>query len=303
MRQLRSLGVGRIQVPASDAIRVQSSLLNHFKKQFNAVSDRDLKFWTSQKEDRLSREYFALGVAAVNRECQVNRIFILSERDFDFDRRGIQLVLEQHERFGIGWAVVIYEQLDVSVRAKDVQEAELDFALYDHDKAVSFFHDYKVAARRYSAIFSVEANSQQIQRQLQQYRRLLPYCWLVNARFRDTHQNDHFDQRTLDEIRRVKETIIRCVGKEHAADLRLEKSHTFLWEVSDLSEIGEAVKNVAHLRTFLEQSYPSAESPIDAISAAQVAKPVVEMVASQHPQTKIQVSTPPLKRDDEDSQS
>lgn len=199
-RQIEALGTGRIEVPGSFAPHIQGILMQKFTKRFTAVSDRDLQFWASQREDVTAREYFKLGIEAVTRGTEVSRIFVFSNRDLERDLDLVEDVLRQHTQHKIGWAVVPYCSLGPSI----LKSGSLDFALYDDDAAASFFVDYhESASRMYTATFRYESKDEKVALQAQLYQALAPHCWLVSKHFEDQHpdlaHNDDLARQSVDQ--------------------------------------------------------------------------------------------------------
>ena len=180
---LEKLSVGMIELGGADAVRMQQSLVQTFMKSFDAVSCRDLKFWVDIGGDELSRNYFRLNLEALKRSNKVTRLLIFDDNEVARTADVVK-ALEHHHRFGIGWAVVPYMDLDPSTREEDDTVA-LDFGLYDESEVAIYFRDYQSGSRKLRAIFPGPKQQDFLARQRQRYADLLAQCWLVSSSFLD----------------------------------------------------------------------------------------------------------------------
>jgi hypothetical protein len=179
--QLASLSKGELEVGKSQLPRMQALLSVCFTDSFQAVSARDLDFWVNRENDSIAKEYFELNYQSiVKHKTNVARILILSRDDFKSHLKDITLVLKRHDEAGLGWAVAIYEELDPELKT---DTTDLDFALFDKKKAVSFFRGYREASRRFTVKFNVGQNTDKIDVQVKLFHDLLPHCWAANERF------------------------------------------------------------------------------------------------------------------------
>ncbi len=247
--QLTNLAEGRIEVSGILTARIQGLLMSHLKVRFDAVSDRDLDFWLGQGGDPVAAEYFQRNLEAIDRGTAVTRIFLFGDNDLFGDKQSeprlndIVFVLSQQESAGIGWAVAVYEELSPDV--VENPDAALDFALFDKDKAVSYFRDYRERKRRFTARFATTGNRDVIVAQRRQYEALLSQCWLINGAFR---------QQSEESIRRMRPQIdlygrnlwTRLVSDEEWRPPVPEAP--FILGVSEIAEIGAKVQMIADLR-------------------------------------------------------
>lgn len=180
---LRGLAVGRLNLPTNHIASAHGKMAMHYRKRLDAVSETDLDFWTDKHP--LAEEYFWMNARAVRSGTAVTRIFILSLPDLKGRAHEVAAVLERQHKAGIGWGVAVVEELEYDVRHADVP---MDFAIYDTDKAVSFFR--RNEARRFEAIFSTyreHSNAIRISDQREVHRKLITECWLANDIFKNKY--------------------------------------------------------------------------------------------------------------------
>ena len=174
-RQLRDLSKGKLNVPSAQKANINRELMKLYVKRFDAVSEDDLEYWAEMKPDAAA--YFNVGAEAVEkRDTVVTRIFVFALVDLITHADKVVKVLVKHQRAGIGWGVVVQEELDGEVTSVGITP---DFALYDGDRAVS----PKDTDKRFEAIFATRENNRKISDYIRLYRLLVPECWLVNKRF------------------------------------------------------------------------------------------------------------------------
>ena len=180
---LHDLSMGRIEVGGAETIHLQQELIHTFKKSFDAVSCRDLKFWADIGTDEISRNYFRLNLEALKKSGNVSRLLIFD--DNELARTGdVVKALEIHQRFGIAWAVAPFMDLDPSTR-EESDDLALDFALYDNSEVATYFRDYHSGARKLRAVFPGPDRKDYLVNQRKRYRELLAQCWLVSSSFLD----------------------------------------------------------------------------------------------------------------------
>jgi hypothetical protein len=180
---LHKLSIGMIELGGAEAMHLQQVLVQTFKKSFDAVSCRDLKFWADIGTDEISRNYFRLNLEALKRSDKVTRLLIFDDNELA-RTEDVTKALEHHQRYGIAWAVVPYMDLDPSTR-EERDDVALDFGLYDDSEVAIYFRDYHSGVRKLRAVFPGPNREEFLVRQRQRYAELLAQCWLVNSGFLD----------------------------------------------------------------------------------------------------------------------
>src|SRR5262245_49305803 len=99
----------------------------------------DFDFCVNASNDSMSRDYFRLNLEALKRSSNVTRLLIFTDEEVSRTASVVKAI-EQHEKFGIGWAVVPYLDLDPSTREEDDDLAP-EFVLYDDSKVAIYFRD------------------------------------------------------------------------------------------------------------------------------------------------------------------
>lgn len=242
---LQSLSRGEIRVRGNDAPLVQDLLLDSFEKSFDAVSDRDLDFWTRKRFPHIADVYIESNYRAIiDHQTIITRIFIFTAADLKNSSQDIEKVLKEHHDRKVGWAVAIYEDLFKSPR---ILETAMDFAIFNNDKAVSYFRDFREETRQFRAIFATEENDKEIKDQIKQYDRILSHCLMVNSTF--LKNCTRLKNTSVSAwLSRVKSDALGYLDYLKKNEQELEKQ-TFLIEVNDTSEIKNAVGT---LQTFYE---------------------------------------------------
>jgi hypothetical protein len=220
----------------------------------------------------MAREYFRLNQHMLEREgTMVTRVFILS--DADLERTNVIVpILQQHQSTGIGWAIVIFDELNPTI--SNHQNKPLDFALLtgtedqqkagneERIKAISYFRDYRETSRRYTVVFWTDDNNRkEIESQRDLYHSLFAHCWLASSSFKEIFacqslfHKDEKDQVCED----VKFATDRLIARLESLpdDIRpqitwpppKEKDQLFLHEVSDVDEIRATICWLRDVRT------------------------------------------------------
>ncbi|HVQ37799.1 MAG TPA: hypothetical protein VMS31_09710 [Pyrinomonadaceae bacterium] len=180
---LNSLATGRLNVPNDQIPAAHGKMSSYYKERLDAVSETDLDFWSDRSS--IAEEYFKRNVRAVRNNTILTRIFIFSIPDLLDRSHEVIAVLERHYRVGMGWGVAILEELEYEVVHSNVP---LDFALYNRDKAVSFFR--KQEAGRFEGVFlpyEGHENEIRIINQREVYKKLIAECWLANHIFKEQY--------------------------------------------------------------------------------------------------------------------
>jgi hypothetical protein len=182
-RDLAELATGRINALGDTARQLQERLLKQYTNTFDAVSDRDLKFWKNKELDAFSQAYDQLLATAAERGTRLTRLLLFSDSELAH-WRCVAKVLRDHEERGYGWAVAPYRTID---RAVLDNEHDLDFALFDGNAAISYFRDYHSSFRHLQVTFggfvNLPSNAKIIDFQAERYLRLSAQSWVGNSHF------------------------------------------------------------------------------------------------------------------------
>lgn len=187
---LTALNGGRIEVSHRQASHVQHLILHHMRSRFDAVSDRDLRFWSRT----LSSDYHA-AIRSAQRKSNtiVNRIFIVTLKDLAQHRQLITKILREQHQSGFGWGVAIWDEIDFHIRSDD--NNRLDFAFSGKDGVLTYFvRDKAQQTRSLEVVVPIPSNVSEFARQRDLYAHLVAECWLVNSRFSETF-NDILNDR------------------------------------------------------------------------------------------------------------
>jgi hypothetical protein len=180
---LSNLAKGHASVADYQIGHANDLLISAITSRFDAVSNDDLGFW--QSETKIDSKYRHAVYDAIRRSSspiQATRIFVFPRRTLNDRANEIAAVLREQMSQGLAWAIAIDE--DVSDQVEP--DAALDFALFDSDRAVSYFRRY----RRFEVTFHTNGrthNDAEIERQVRTYRMLLTHCWLASNQFAASH--------------------------------------------------------------------------------------------------------------------
>lgn len=190
---LKKLNTGYVEVFGTKIEEMQKQLLEHFNESVHAVSDRDLAFWLNgfcehikSSDELIAKQYLRLNIDAVSKGTRVTRIFIFQDSDFNHNKAGIVSVLAKHQEAGIGWAVLIHEELPTHLKAA---QQSFDFALLDGQCAVAVLSNYNLDnQRRLYVLLNVPGS---LQARIKEYgglhQQLVSQCWLASKPFCDVH--------------------------------------------------------------------------------------------------------------------
>lgn len=184
--RLSRLARGQIKASGAELREIFPMLHQHFKKTY-AVSNRDMNFWVDSfsrpdSADVLyAREYLKLNLDAISAGGTITRIFILD--DADLGHASMAKVLEKQFDAGIGWAICLYEELPTSMK---VPGTYLDFALYDRDKACTFFLDARDQRRQFKVLLN-DGTSAAVKDNVETHAQLLKQVWIATDRFLAEH--------------------------------------------------------------------------------------------------------------------
>lgn len=237
---LNGLAIGKLNVPHEQIPMAHGKMAIYYKDRLDAVSDTDLDFWADRSS--IAEEYFKRNVRAVRNNTIVTRIFIFSIADLLDRSHEVIAVLERHYRVGMGWGVAVLEELEYDVVHSNLP---LDFALYNRDKAVSFFR--KQEAGRFEGIFlpyEGHENEVRIINQKEIYKQLIAECWLANHIFKGQYPGV-LTERELEEVKektsRYNRNLTAVLGPQIVED------DTFVLLASNPEEVESKVKQLGEI--------------------------------------------------------
>jgi hypothetical protein len=190
---LANLNMGYVEVLGTKIEEMQKELLKHFKRSAFCVSDRDLKFWLNgfcehikSCDELIAKQYLRFNIDAVSKGTKVTRIFIFQDSDFNHNKADIVAVLAKHQEAGIGWAVLIHEELPAHLKSA---QQSLDFSLLDGQSAVAVLSNYNMdSQRRLYVLLNVPGTlSARIEGYRALHQQLVAQCWLASKDFCDIH--------------------------------------------------------------------------------------------------------------------
>jgi hypothetical protein len=144
-----------------------------------------VEFWRSQDQtDKAYRDAIYDATRRTVKPIVTTRIFIFPYQVIAKRRDDIAFVLSEQMREGMHWAIAVEED-EKPYRPRD---AKPDFALFDHDRAISYFRH----ERRFDVTFNAHRRSgsgeeSEIELQIRAYRVLLTHCWLATSGFAQKH--------------------------------------------------------------------------------------------------------------------
>jgi hypothetical protein len=209
---LNSLAKARLLVPKELIERTFGLLLSAVDHRYDGVSNDDIDFWVKS----LGRGYLAKNISAARHGDRImTRVFVLNRDDVKERQREVSAILSEHTRGGISWGLALREDVEVA----RPEGFELDYGMFDTDKAVSFFH--LQSGRRFEVVFQSDGrhplNDREIARQLGGYRILLSNCLLISEGFatqhvwaNDQHELEHLRITTRSRNERLSEIGITC---------------------------------------------------------------------------------------------
>ena len=154
---------------------------------FDAVSVCDLPFWVQRADDPFAREYFEANKSLSKTGKDVTRLFLVSRSEFRAESV-LTEVLHHFHRAGIGFALVPYDELPPGLRLRGW--SELDFGIWDYDRAYSAFRDHRPGwIRSLKVVFSVDFPNQEITSKYLLYKQMLLHAWMVDRRFKECHRD------------------------------------------------------------------------------------------------------------------
>jgi hypothetical protein len=250
---LEKLNMGYVEVFGTKIEEMQKKLLEHFNQSAYAVSDRDLKFWLNgfaehikSCDELIAKQYLRLNIDAVNKGTRVTRIFIFQDSDFNHNKADIVSVLAKHQEAGIGWAVLIHEELPTHLKAA---QQSFDFALLDGQSAVAVLSNYNMdSQRRLYVLLNVPGSLvARIEEYCALHQQLVSQCWLASKDFCDIHAPE-----TKADI--TDGTGIGTVTLRKAMEDNKDRSHALnfgsgnIIRIEHERQIGEAIDFISGLR-------------------------------------------------------
>jgi hypothetical protein len=259
------LSRGELEVAGPQAAEIQGVLMAQYPKQFDAVCDRDVKYWA--RRDQGAQDYFDRNEEAILRGTTVTRIFVINDRDLDPDldvsprdgdkkavspRSELAKVLKEQHELGVGFGLAIYEELGASVR--DETKVALDFGIFhgdgdDDDAAVSFFRDYREERRKYRVVFGAGDQGHEVQKHRQRFQDIMTRCWLVNTKFCEAHKARIEKEENKAAISRTRERVDKRLGDwQPARGRQLHPNGPFYFEIEGAKEIDETLAFIWDIR-------------------------------------------------------
>jgi hypothetical protein len=230
-KQLDDLEFGRLKVDAFDVPTTFTTLGSQFTR-FDGVSVCPLLTWTQSQH---AKQYLEVNRHLVQKGLNLTRVFVawrgeLREPSFLAD------VLRAHWRSGIACAVVVADELPLSLR-RLCDHDELHFGLWDLDQACTKFEMINVdAPPEMTLVFGANWQSrEEILERLSIYKEILRHVWLVDKTFKDLHAE------------LVTEDSLRQTRKDVARRLNVNLDGKFPIEVTDLNLIDSSVRYLAML--------------------------------------------------------
>jgi predicted RNA-binding protein with PIN domain len=224
---LAKLNMGYVEVVGPKIDEMQKVLLKHFKQSAYSVSDRDLKFWLNgfcehikSSDELIAKQFLRLNIDAVNKGTKVTRIFIFKDSDFNHNKADIVAVLAKHQEAGIGWAVLIHEELPTHLKSA---QQSFDFCLLDEQSAVALLSNYNMdSKRRLYVLLNVPGS---LRARIEEYgalhQQLVAQCWLASKGFCDVHApNGTF---TLDDAKGANRGKIHALTFGSGQIIRIEQ--------------------------------------------------------------------------------
>lgn len=229
LRTLENLARGSASVPDYQIGHANNLLIGSLRHRFDAASYDDLAFWQSQSQ--VDARYRRAIYDAIKRAADpiiATRIFIFPANSLGDRVDAIAAVIKEQMEHGIFWAVAMEE--DVKEELEQLEPgASLDFALFDVDRAVSYFRKQ----RKFDVTFHTGGfndNGLEIERQVRAYRVLLANCWVASLHFASNHlcihEEDVLASRAADRNRALEHIGIPHAGRlfpiivEEAAQVR-----------------------------------------------------------------------------------
>jgi hypothetical protein len=185
LKTLANLANGSASVPDYQIGHANNLLISSLRSRFDGVSYDDLPFWQSQS--RVDVRYRRAIYDAIKRTPDpivATRIFVFPSHALKDQNRadGVAAVLREQMEQGLAWAIAIEEDVKEDLEP----EAALDFALFDGDRAVSYFRKH----RKFDVTFHTDGfkdNDGEIERQARTYKILLANCWAASLQFTSSH--------------------------------------------------------------------------------------------------------------------
>jgi hypothetical protein len=239
---LAKLNMGYVEILGTKIEEMQKELLKHFKHSAYCVSDRDLKFWLNgfcehikSSDELIAKQFLRLNIDAVNKGTKVTRIFIFKDSDFNHNKADIVAVLAKHQDAGIGWAVLIHEELPTHLKSA---QQSLDFSLLDEQSAVALLSNYNMDnKRRLYVLLNVPGS---VRAKIEEYgalhQQLVAQCWLASKGFCDVHAPN--GTVSLDDARGANK------GRSHALNFGSGQ----IIRIEQEAQIGEAIDFITSLR-------------------------------------------------------
>jgi len=205
---LAKLANCQASVPVYQIGHANELLIDAITSRFDAVSNDDLKFWRSTDyTNRVYRDAISDAVRRPAKPIIATRIFIFSHQELVEQSDKIADVLSEQMREGMQWAVAVEED---EKRHRPIG-AKPDFALFDHDRVVSYFR----TNREFHVTFHCDETAAEFDLQIREYMALLTQCWVATAGFAQNHLAAHDEASLLARVA-ARTAELRKLNFEHA---------------------------------------------------------------------------------------
>jgi len=187
---ISNLGEGVIEVSGRLTPDIQRILASRYLGSFHAVSYRDIDFWANTDSETVANQYLQLNIDSFNKGVGISRLFIFNKEDLKVSFRSIVDIIKRQNSLGFGFAIMIEEEMDYP--SGFLKSGNLDFALFDKEKVITYFRSYRENKRQFRAVFNVDDdNRKEINGQTEVYKSILSKCWIMNQKFIENN-NDFF---------------------------------------------------------------------------------------------------------------
>lgn len=235
LKVLSELATAQLHVEEREIERAFRILLAGIRDRYDGVSSSDISFWREADGHRYLQVQGQ--IATVH---PTTRLFVLSRDEFSSRKGEVRSILEKHADMSIGWAIAFREDIPVPT------DLELDFGLFDGQKAVSYFFRKRRGNREYDVIFHTQGqrvgNDAEIAGRVQLYELILGRALIVSKHFAAVHMcADDLDARG-------RLTKIAVTRQRRVKDAGIEQRHPiFPIVVSDEKDLSQKLDGVLRI--------------------------------------------------------
>ena len=280
--------------------KMQEVIMHTFNDRMDAVSNNDLKLWSniykeknSNDEALISKEiensgdlgikyYYRIRSLKKFHNTVLTRIFVIERNGLDDkDKEALARILAQHIDDRIGVAVTYLENLHPTFLKwlgngdlKNSPKPRLDFAIFDQNKAITFFRKY-ISNERFEAIVDLEKWKDLILGQREVHKTLVTASILGTQQFFEsifwttkletTKRNTPYKKSTLsfynrndrkqieDVIKHLRREAQKNIG-EGASENKDEQIQSFFSTYITKKEYDESSDKISYLKGKIEDS-------------------------------------------------